>query len=139
MKSVNESVELRVRERVTGVSMWRLALGAVCFAGVAVVGGVSGSVMILVSGVLFENPWLVAFWGAASASLTFSFLAILLMGKQMKREFAAGYTTSRLGYPPVEQVDESTGLIVRAAGEPLISRQEHRTRVQAFKASLGDS
>ncbi|WP_156109772.1 hypothetical protein [Cryobacterium sp. MLB-32] len=135
---MSESFEFRVRSRVAGMSMWRLALSALFFAAVAVVGGISGSVMILVSGVLFENSWLVAFWGAASASLILSFLTVFLLGKQMKREFAAGYTTSWLGYPNLEQVDERTGLIVRAAGEPLISRQEHRTRVQALRASRVD-
>lgn len=136
---MSESVAFRVRERVLGISMWRLALSALFFAALTVIGGVLGAMTILASRVLFENPWLVASWGAAAASLVLSFLTIFLMGKQMQREFAAGYTTSRLGYPNMEQVDESTGLIVRAAGESLLTRQEHRRRVQAFKASLVDS
>jgi len=136
---MSQTFEFRVRERVAGISVRRLALAGFFFATVTVVGAILGALTILFSGLLFENPWLVAFWGSATASLIFCFLVIFIVDKQMKREFAAGYTTSRLGYPNLEQVDESTGLIVRAAGEPLISRQEHYTRVQSFKASRVDS
>ena len=57
------------------------------------------------------------------------------MDEQKLRESAAGYTTSRMGYPNLEQVDESTGLLVRAAGEPLLSRQERRARVRAIQGN----
>ena len=55
-----------------------------------------------------------------------SFLVIHWGSKQKDRECAAGYTTSGMGYPNLEQVDPATGLIVRAAGEPLLTRHEQR-------------
>ena len=116
--------------------MWRSTLVGLTFAAITAVGAVLGALTILFTGVLFENPWLVAFWGTASASLMLGFIMIFVMDKQMKREFSQGYTTSRIGYPHLEQVDEGTGLIVRAAGEPLLTGQERRARVRAFKASL---
>jgi len=65
-----------------------------------------------------------------------SFLVAYLGGKKGDKEIAAGYTTSRWGYPNVEQVDGATGLIVRSAGEALLSRQVIRSRIAAYKASL---
>ncbi|KFF57951.1 hypothetical protein JF66_22325 [Cryobacterium sp. MLB-32] len=119
--------------------MWRLGLASLFFATVLLLGSVLGSLSIVFSGILFENPWLVAFCVIAGASGLMGFLMVSLLGRQKLKEFAAGYTTSRLGYPNMEQVDESAGLIVRAAGEPLLTRQEHHTRVQAYRASLVDS
>ena len=70
---------------------------------------------------------------AGGAVFAVSFLVAYFGDKQGKRERAAGYTTSRLGYPNVEQVDEATGLIVRSAGEPLLSREVVRGRIDAFR------
>ncbi|WP_120339107.1 hypothetical protein [Cryobacterium soli] len=51
------------------------------------------------------------------------------------KEFAAGYTTSRGGFLQYDQVDESTGLVVREAGEPALTRAEYRAKIAAFHAA----
>jgi len=51
------------------------------------------------------------------------------------KEFAAGYTTSRGGYLQFDQVDEATGLVVREAGEPAITRAQYRAKIDAFRAT----
>jgi len=59
-----------------------------------------------------------------------------IMGRVVRdREFAAGYTTSRGGYLQYDQVDESTGLVVREAGEPALTRAQHRAKIVAFQAA----
>ena len=92
-------------------------------------------VAILMIVVTHDSRRVVILFWIELAALGGSFLLSYLASKQKDREFAAGYTTSRMGYPNLEQVDESTGLIVRAAGEPLLSRQVRRDRVHAYKAT----
>ncbi|TFD37066.1 hypothetical protein E3T37_12795 [Cryobacterium sp. TMT2-10] len=133
---MSQPFEIRTRSRVPGPSMWRLIVVAMLFVGVVLVVMVVAILSIVVThdttvaGILFLVM--------VAVSLV-CFLLLSWMSKQMKREFAAGYTTSRMGYPNLEQVDESTGLVVRAAGEPLLSRQVRRDRVLAYKATRAGS
>ena len=126
----NQPLDMRTRCRVPGPSMWRLYMAALALVGVALVVMV---VAILVIVVTHESRRVVILVSIDAAALVVSFLLIYWGSKQKDREFAAGYTTSRMGYPNVEQVDESTGLIVRATGEHLLTRHEHRDRVLAYK------
>lgn len=119
--------------------MWRLGIACLAFAGVTLAGTVAAVTVMAVTHTLFENPWVGSICGVAGASIFIAWLVSNVLEKRKDAEFAAGYTTSRLGYPNLEQVDESTGLIVRAAGEPLLTRQEHRDRVLAYKARVQDS
>jgi hypothetical protein len=58
-----------------------------------------------------------------------------IMGRVVRdKEFAAGYTTSRGGYLQYDQVDEATGLVVREAGEPALTRAQYRAKIAAFHA-----
>lgn len=45
------------------------------------------------------------------------------------REARAGYTTVMNERPDLEQIDPRTGWVVRLAGEPFLSRQEHLRRI----------
>lgn len=49
---------------------------------------------------------------------------------QRNRELAAGYTTLRVGYRDVDQVDPRTGYVLRAAGEDVLSDEELEARLQ---------
>ena len=131
--------EMRTRTRIRGLSMRTLGLSGFACAGLAATATTSTLVVMAVTRELFENPWVAGLAGLMAASLAVGYVAMRLMDKQKLREFAAGYTTSRMGYSNMEQVDERTGLIVRAAGEPLLTRQEHRARVHAFEATMADS
>jgi hypothetical protein len=112
--------------------MWRLLVAVMAFVGGAAVVGV---VAILVIVVTHDSRRVVVLFLIEVAVLGAGFLLMFWASKQKDKEFAAGYTTSRMGYPNLEQVDEATGLIVRAAGEPLLSRQVRRDRVHAYKAA----
>lgn len=46
-----------------------------------------------------------------------------------RREARAGYTTVMNERPDLEQIDPRTGRVVRLAGEPFLSRQEHLRRI----------
>jgi predicted lysophospholipase L1 biosynthesis ABC-type transport system permease subunit len=111
-------------------------MAAIAFIGVALV---VPAVAILVIVVTHDSRRVVVLFLIEVAAFAVCFLLLYWVSKQMKREFAAGYTTSRMGYPNLEQVDEATGLIVRAAGEPLLSRQVRRDRVHAYKATRAGS
>ncbi|KFF59210.1 hypothetical protein JF66_12925 [Cryobacterium sp. MLB-32] len=116
--------------------MWRLIMAALAVCGVALLIG-AGAILVLV--VTHESQRVVPSVYIIPATFVVSYLLLHWASKQKDKECAAGYTTSPGGYPNLEQVDASTGLIVRAAGESLIGRKEQRARVQAFKATLVDS
>lgn len=136
---MDNSFKIQTRKMVSGLSMWRLMWAGLACSGVTVVSTVAVCVVIIVTDSTFNNPWVVALAAILAVSAGVGFLFMRVMDKRKDAEFAEGYTTSRVGYPNLEQVDESTGFIVRAAGEPLLTRQEHRARMLAFKASLMES
>lgn len=133
---MSKPFEMHTRTRVLGPSMWRLYMAALAFGTVAVIVGV-GALIVLVT--THDSRRVVPLVFIVFGAFLVSFLVVHWGSKQKDRECAAGYTTSGMGYPNLEQVDPATGLIVRAAGEPLLTRQEQRARVQAFKATLVDS
>ncbi|KFF59206.1 hypothetical protein JF66_12905 [Cryobacterium sp. MLB-32] len=136
---MDDTFPLRTRKTVSGLSMWRLMWAGRACSAVTGVATASACVVMLVTDSTFDNPWVVALCGILAASAGVGFLFLRVGDKRKDAEFAEGYTTSRVGYPNLEQVDESTGFIVRAAGEPLLTRQEHRARMLAFRASLVES
>lgn len=64
-----------------------------------------------------------------------SIVANIMVRVRRDKEFAAGYTTSRGGFLQYDQVDESTGLVVRDAGEPALTRAQYRAKIDAFHAT----
>jgi len=133
---VSKPFEMRTRTMVRGPSMWRLYMAALALGGVAAIVSV-GALFVLVR--TQDSPRVVPLVLVIFVAFIASFLVAHWASKQKDRECAAGYTTSGLGYPNLEQVDQATGLIVRSAGEPLLTRQERLTRVRAFKATLAES
>jgi len=133
------AVPMRTRERVSGPSMRRLSMWAVGLLGLSMAGAIATIIAILVTGSTFDSPVVAAFGVVFAGSMFSSFLCMYYMNLALTAESAAGYTTSRIGYPHLELVDESTNLIVRSAREPLISREEYRHRVEAYQAVLRGS
>lgn len=133
---MSKPFEMRTRTMVRGPSMWRLYMAALALGGVAAIVSV-GALFVLVR--TQDSPRVVPLVLVIFVAFIASFLVAHWASKQKDRECAAGYTTSGLGYPNLEQVDQATGLIVRSAGEPLLTRQERLTRVRAFKATLAES
>jgi len=136
MENARQPFEMRIRSRVPGPSMWRINLAALALVGVMLV-----VMVVAILSIVVTHDTTVAFilLFVVGAVFLACYLLTVWASKQMKREFAAGYTTSRMGYPNLEQVDESTGQVVRAAGEPLLTRQVHRDRVLAYKATRAGS
>ena len=133
---MSKPFQMHTRTRVPGPSMWSLYMAASAF---VVVAGIATVGAFIVLGVTHDSRRVVPLVFIVGGAFLVSFLVIHWGSKQKDKECAAGYTTSGMGYPNLEQVDPATGLIVRASGEPLLTRQEQRARVQAFKATLVDS
>lgn len=130
---MKNSFEMRTRTRAAGPSSMQLLRAGFAICGIAI--ALAGVALIVV--LALSDPPETVVWGLGSAAaFAISYLFMHLGGKKGDKERAAGYTTSRWGYPNVEQVDEATGLIVRSAGEALLSRQVIRSRIAAYKASL---
>ncbi|TFC05049.1 hypothetical protein E3O42_04125 [Cryobacterium adonitolivorans] len=130
------NIQMRTRERVPGLSMRRLWIWAVCLGALSLAAAIATVVAIIVTQSTFNSPVVATLAAIFAGSMGLSFLLMYYVGLAVKAEIAVGYTTSRLGYPHVELVDESTSLVVRSAGEPLISREEYRRRVQAYRTMV---
>lgn len=68
-----------------------------------------------------------------------SFLFVRLLRQKTAKERAAGYTTSVMGWTDLPQIDRATGLVVRAAGQPLLNFEEKKKqaeRVLGYKRSM---
>lgn len=52
------------------------------------------------------------------------FFCVRMMERKEKQELAAGYTTSKQGHYEVERRHSPTGLIVRKAGQPALTRDQ---------------
>jgi len=134
-----DPVPFRTRERTPGPSMILLMTVAIVFAPLILASTISVMVAIVVTQSTFSNPVVATLAAVMAACLVVAFAFIYFGNLALKAEIAAGYTTSRFGYPHLELVDPSTNLIVRSAGEPLISRDEYRRRVQAYRTMVLES
>ncbi|TFD93030.1 hypothetical protein E3T61_05500 [Cryobacterium lactosi] len=134
-----DPVPMRLRERVPGPSLIRTAYLTVLSAALTVASTIAVMVAILVTQSTFDNPVVATLAAILAACLVGGVACTHFVKRALKAETAAGYTTSRFGYPQLELVDPSTNLIVRAAGEPLISREEYRRRVQAYRTMVLES
>lgn len=128
--------QMRTRERIPGLPLIQFVYGAFLFAALTVASTIAVVAAIVMTQSTFSNP-VVATLAAIEAACLVGGGACMYFGNlALKAEIAAGYTTSRFGYPHLELVDPSTNLIVRSAGEPLISREEYRRRVQAYRTTM---
>jgi hypothetical protein len=86
--------------------------------------------------------------------LTIGFLIIFMAGmlsgwlfnrisdRKVRDEVAAGYTTVTRGHNEVQRVHSGTGVIMRHAGRPNLTKpewEEAMFRVRAFQASVNDN
>jgi hypothetical protein len=68
-----------------------------------------------------------------------AFLAVVggfWFGFRRAEEVRAGYTTLANEFPHVPQVDPTTGMVIRLAGESLLSREERRERIRVMQAAI---
>lgn len=65
------------------------------------------------------------------------FLCGEFVGKQLKKEAAAGYTTSPFTQIHLPEVDPRSQLIIREAGEPRLSRGQRRRVLATLRGSKG--
>jgi len=99
-ENARQPFEMRIRSGVPGPLMWRINMAALALVGVMLVVTV---VAILVIVVTHDTTVTYIFLSVMGAVFLASFLLPFWASKQMKGEFAAGYTTSRMGYPNLEQ------------------------------------
>jgi hypothetical protein len=131
-----DPVPVRTRERVPGPSLVRTVYVTFISAALTLASGIAMMVAIVVTQSTFDNPVVATLATILAACLVGGVACTHFAKRASKAETAAGYTTSRFGYPQLELVDPSTNLIVRAADEPLISRDEYRRRVQAYRTMV---
>lgn len=80
--------------------------------------------------------FLVGFWLWIALSLA-TVILIVVQVVQAIREGRLGYTTQFNAYPNLPQIDPETGVIVRHAGEPLVTSKELNTRRQTPPSGRG--
>jgi hypothetical protein len=69
-----------------------------------------------------------AVWGVVMGLTVITIGATALVTLRSHAELSAGYTTTPFAYPEVDLVDARTGVILRAAGEPLIDKKTFLAR-----------
>jgi len=99
-ENARQPFEMRIRSRVPGPSMWRIDMAALALVGVMLVVTVVAILSIVVT---HDTTVTCIFLSVMGAVFLASYLLPFWASKQMKREFAAGYTTSRMGCPNLEQ------------------------------------
>jgi len=97
----------------------------------------------IATGVGFKEPLAVAVFIIIAVQFLLIFPVLYHLNKrQVERELASGYTTSTVGFTHLPQIDPYTGLVLRLAGQALMSpeqKSEQRRRVQQFRsASAGN-
>ncbi len=102
--------------------VWARTLLAVCV--LLVIAGVSSSIMLVV-GAAWDVPF-----AATVILIVVSYAVEAAFKRADQRERRAGYTTLRLKYQEFDQVDSRTGIVVRPAGAPFLSRAEWEARAQ---------
>jgi hypothetical protein len=68
--------------------------------------------------------------------IAFAFVATTWFGFRRAEEVRAGYTTTANEFPRLPQVDPTTGMVIRLAGEPLLSREERRERIRLIQEAI---
>lgn len=100
---------------------------------------VSCAIVTFVSGAIAVALSFVNLWPISMAIVVTCWISCELLARSYKRrlkdEVRAGYTTHESLYPQVVQRDPRTGIVIRDAGEPLLSSKVRREREQAARAS----
>lgn len=125
----------QVRAVLPGPSLWQwIRLGFVTIAILLPLVLMLGATIILTR-TWVSNPVISGLLIIIGLGFVMLIVANVMSRVQRDKEFAAGYTTSRGGYLQYDQVDESTGLVVREAGEPALTRPQYRAKIDAFRAT----
>lgn len=113
---------------------WRL-LFRVAAAGL--VTGVSLGGAIILFGDRLPS-WLVGPWIALLGAEALLLIAVVIAGFVARdREFSAGYSTTSPGFQHVATVHPESGIVLRAAGEPLLTPEEYVRRSEVHVGSRG--
>jgi hypothetical protein len=73
---------------------------------------------------------------AILVDIAFAFVTMTWFGFRRAEEVRAGYTTTANEFPHHPQVDPTTGMVIRLAGEPLLSREERRERIRRIQVAI---
>ncbi|WP_454859215.1 hypothetical protein [Promicromonospora soli] len=68
--------------------------------------------------------------------IAFALVTTTWFGFRSAEEVRAGDTTTANEFPHLPQVDPTTGVVIRLAGEPLLSREERRERIRLMQAAI---
>lgn len=85
----------------------------------------------------FLHPVVLALLAIFVAAAIVAIVSFMVGLGQVAKEHRAGYTTSPSGWFEFDQVDPRTGVVIRQAGEPKLSRQESRLRRERALAEYG--
>jgi hypothetical protein len=112
------------------------------WSGIALVGGAAwlvGTVGAAICGVTVVrqtgrlDPVTVAFLALFAVGFAVLALGVKLMERKARKEIAAGYTTMAQGHYEVERRHSPTGVVMRAAGQPPLTREQWERAMQKVR------
>lgn len=136
-----ESVHWERREVVPGptAKQWaRAGLWSVGVSGIGAVGGLACALTI-VAQTQSLDPLTVAFLVMVVGGIGVGWFCNWMSDRKEKRELAAGYTTSAQGNNEVVRLHSPTGVVMREAGQPNLTKPQWdaaMARVRAYEASI---
>jgi hypothetical protein len=145
MSSGGESAEIwESRELLPGRTVNQLGGYALCSMGVALIGMVGALVyaFTIVARDQRWDPFTVGFLTLFGLGILVAWIFNLVGDRKGKAEVHAGYTTAAQGNNQVARLHSPTGVVMRSAGEPNLTKVEWEAamrRVHAYKASSGAS
>lgn len=80
------------------------------------------------------DPYILSSLGIFAASFGAGWLFLLISNVKTRKEIAAGYTTSTTGDNQVERRHSPTGVVMRAAGEPNLTKPRWEAAMRRVRA-----
>lgn len=128
------------RQLLPGLTAKRwAAIGLMSFAAAAA--GAIGAIVCAFTIVLRTQSWdpiTISFVSIILVGAAFGWVCVILSDRKERAEIKAGYTTTAQGNNEVARVHSPTGVVMRDAGRPNLSRPEWEaamSRVRAFEAT----
>lgn len=90
--------------------------------------------MVITGGGYGSSQFLTVVMGLIVCDVIASFIVSAACNRRFRAESGAGYTTSTRRFNDVDEVDVASGCVVRLAGEPSLTRDQHAQRVARINA-----
>ncbi|WP_295127634.1 hypothetical protein [uncultured Leifsonia sp.] len=127
------------RELLPGLTTKQWARAGLWSIGVSCIGGIGAVVwaLVVLTRTQAWDPAAVAFIVTVIGGMGFGWVCSLMSDRKERAELAAGYTTSAQGNNKVVRWHSPTGVVMREAGEPNLTKPQWEAamaRVRAYEA-----